>query len=58
MSFAFPDVRKLNGKTIDLSKTKLFDSPFLQADVGSEMLTLTYKDQKRVLDFKNVRIVE
>ncbi len=58
MFFAFPDIRKLNGKTIDLSKTKLFDSPFLHAEVGSEMLSLTYKNLRRVLDFKNLRIVE
>ncbi len=58
MYFAFPDIRKLNGKTVDLSKTKLFDSPFLHADVGSEMLTMTYKGQKLVLDFKKVTIVE
>ncbi|MBI5471378.1 MAG: hypothetical protein HY961_03445 [Ignavibacteriae bacterium] len=58
MYFAFPDVRTLNGKAVDLSKTKLFDSPFLHAEVGSEMLTMTYKGEKRILDFKNLKIVE
>ena len=58
MYFSFPNVRKLNGKQVDLSQTKLFDSPFLHADVGSEMLTMTYKKEKLVLDFKKVTITE
>ena len=48
----------LNGKAIDLSKTRLFDGPFLSADVGSEKLTMTYKGKKRVLDFKAVKVTE
>ncbi len=58
MYFSFPDIRMLNGKTIDLSKTKLFDGPFLQAEVGSEKLTMTYKKMRRVLDFKAVTVIE
>jgi hypothetical protein len=58
MDFAFPDKRSLNGKQIDLSKTKLFDSQFLHAEVGSEKLTMTYKTRKMVLDFKAVKISE
>ncbi len=58
MYFSFPNVRTLNGKAVDLTKTKLFDGPFLHAEVGSEMLIMTYKNMKRVLDFKNVKTVE
>jgi len=58
MEFAFPDKRVLNGKAVDLSKTRLFDGPFLSADVGSEKLTMTYKRKTRVLDFKAVKITE
>jgi hypothetical protein len=58
MEFAFPDKRLLNGKVIDLSKTKLFEGPFLNAEVGSEKLTMTYKTKKLVLDFKAVKISE
>jgi len=58
MVFAFPGTRTLNGKTVDLSKQKLFDSPFAQADVGSEALTITYKGQKRMLDFKKLSVTE
>lgn len=58
MEFAFPETRKLNGKEIDLSKTKLFEGPYLNAEVGSEKLTITYRDKKRILDFKTVKIIE
>jgi hypothetical protein len=52
MQFPFPEKGILNGKPVDLSKTPLFEGPFLHAGVGSEKLTMTYKDQKRTLDFK------
>jgi hypothetical protein len=58
MQFGFPDKRTLNGKAIDLSKTRLFDGPFLSADVGSEKLMMKYKRMKRVLDFKAIKISE
>ena len=56
MSFKFPDSRELNGKTVDLKTGKLFEGPFLNADVGSQMLTLTCKDMKMVLNFKDLTI--
>jgi hypothetical protein len=58
MKFSFPDTRLFNGKPVDLSRTKLFEGPFLNADVGSEKLTMTYKGMKRVLDFRTVTIRE
>ena len=56
MRFAFPDERELNGKKVDLTKYKLFESPFLNADVGSERLVMTYKGMKRTLDFKKLTV--
>ncbi len=56
MSFGFPEKRVLNGKTVDLSKTKLFEGPYLNAEVGSELLTLTCRGERMVLDFRNVQI--
>ncbi len=56
MQFSFPEKRVLNGKAIDLSKTRLFEGPFLNADVGSEKLKMTYKNQTRLLDFKAGKI--
>jgi len=58
MKFAFPDARILNGKKVDLTKTQLFDGPFLNAGVGSEKLTMIYKGMKRTLDFKTLSITE
>jgi hypothetical protein len=58
MEFAFPDKRTLNASVIDLSKTKLFEGPFINAEVGSEKMTMTYKSKKLVLDFKAVKITE
>jgi hypothetical protein len=58
MKFSFPDTRMLNGKTVDLSATKLFEGPFLNAEVGSEKVTMTYKGAKRVYDFRSVTVTE
>ena len=55
MEFAFPNMRKLNGEKVDLTKTKLFEGPFLHAEVGSQKLTMTYKNEKMILDFKNLK---
>ncbi len=56
MAFAFPEARTLNGRRVDLSKTRLFEGPFLNAEVGSQKLTLTCRGERMVLDFKNTRI--
>jgi hypothetical protein len=57
MKFRYPGDRVLNGNRVDLSTTKLFEGPFLNAEVGSEMLTLTCRGERMVLDFRSVRIV-
>ncbi len=54
MEFTFPEKRALNGRSIDLTNYKLFEGPFLNAEVGSQMLTLTHKNLKMVLDFKKL----
>jgi len=54
MEFTFPGKRVLNGKFIDLTNYKLFEGPFLNAEVGSQKLTLTHKNLKMVLDFKKL----
>ncbi len=58
MEFSYPDTRKLNNRIVDLSKTKLFDGPYLNAEVGSERLTITHRKTKRILDFKKLTITE
>jgi len=58
MEFTFPDVRKLNGQIVDFKDYKLFEGPFLNAEVGSQKLTLTYKNMKMILDFKKLEKIE
>jgi hypothetical protein len=58
MKFSFPEGRWLNGVRVDLSKTKLFDGPFLQADVGSQKLLMRHGGKKLLLDFTNLSVTE
>lgn len=58
MSFAFPEARQLDGKPVDLTQYQLFAGPFLNAEVGSEKLIMTYKNKRRVLDFTKLVIEE
>jgi len=57
MSFSFPEGRRLNGKLVDLRKTQLFEGPFLNAAVGSEVLALTCRGERMLLDFKRGKII-
>jgi len=52
MDFAFPDDRRLNGAAVDLTKTPLFDSPFLEAETGSGKLLIKHGKHSRLLDFR------
>ncbi len=58
MQFIYPERRTLNGSAVDLTTYPLFEGPFLNAEVGSEQLLLTYKDQRRVLDFRTLEVTE
>jgi len=58
MQFVYPDQRKLNGREVDYREFKLFDGPFLQAEVDSEKLTMTYGGKTRLYDFKTLTIKE
>jgi len=56
MQFSFPEVRRLNGKVVDLAQTPLFVGPFLNAATDSQLLEISYKGKKRILDFKNLQV--
>jgi hypothetical protein len=58
LRFVFPDDRYLNDEYIDLSGYKLFDGPFLKAEVGSERLTIHHGDMFRLLDFRTLTVTE
>ncbi len=52
MTFTYGGARRLNGRDIDLSKTLLYDGPFMTAEVGSGVIELHIGGQTRVLDFR------
>jgi hypothetical protein len=58
LTFTYDGLRKLNGATVDLTKTKLYDGPFMSAEVGSGIIELRYGDRVRLLDFPNGRITD
>jgi len=58
MFFKFDEERKLNGNKIDFKDYKLFKGPFLNAEVGSKMLEIRYKNKLRLLNLKNYSILE
>ncbi|MBI1337933.1 MAG: hypothetical protein GC164_13370 [Phycisphaera sp.] len=41
----------INGKPVDYAPKKVFDSPFLNADYNSGVVTISKGDRKKVLDF-------
>ena len=50
---------RVDGRTVDHAKEwKLFAGPYLNAEVGSRMLTLTHGRLKRVLDFNTLTITD
>lgn len=58
LTFTYEGPRKLNGKIVDLTKTKFYDGPFMSAEVGTGIIELRYGDRTRVLDFPKGRIIE
>ncbi len=58
MEFSFAGERFLNGERIRLEDYKLFDSKFLQSEVGGKKLTLSARGISRELDFNRVKIRE
>ncbi len=51
MQFAYDGERLLNGRPIDFASYKLFNGPFLNAEVGSRKLEMRYKEMKLTLNF-------
>ena len=50
---------RVDGHTVDYAKEwKLFSGPYLNAEVGSESLTMTHGKLKHVLDFKTLSITD
>ena len=58
MQFSYGGRRLLNGTPVEFAARKLYDSPFVTSDYGSGIVTLSYKNRKRVLDFPSATIRE
>ena len=58
LTFTYDGLRLLNNKTVDLTKTRLYDGPFMSAEVGAGIIELRYGDRARILDFQKERIIE
>ncbi len=58
MQFSYAGQRILNGTPVAFSKRTLYQSPFVNSEYGSGIITLTYKNQKLVLDFPSATIRE
>ena len=46
----------VDGVTVDYTKWKLFEGPYLNAEKGSRKLTITHGQLERVLDFNTLTI--
>lgn len=51
---AYGQVPIVDGTRVDYSRWKLFDSPFLRAEVGGRKLTISHGQLERILDFNTV----
>ena len=57
LHFVYGGGRSVNGKAVKFSSYGLFHGPFINAEVGSGVITLTCGGETRVLDFPNARII-
>jgi len=58
MKFSFDGARMVNGQAVDFKSYKLFNGPFMHAEVGSGVITMTDKSGVRILDFNVPSITE
>ena len=58
LEFSWDGDAKVNGHVIDFEKWKLFEGPFLNADVNSKKLEITYGTLQRTLDFNTLTITD
>ena len=58
LRFTYDGDRIVNGKKVNFKDYRLFNGPFVTADVGKGIITLKYKDQRRVLDFNSGAITD
>jgi len=58
ITFTYGAAPSVDGRAIDYSKWKLFEGPYLNAEVGGRKLTITHGRLERVLDFNTLTITD
>ena len=58
MKFTFDGARIVNGQAVDFRSYKLFNGPFIHAEVGTGVITMTANGKVRTLDFTVPSITE
>jgi len=58
MKFTFNGPRLLNGKPVNFAEYKFFNGPYLHSERKSGVVTMTYKNHVRELDFDKATIKE
>jgi hypothetical protein len=58
IDFTWGEIPKVNGKALDYEHWPLFGGPFVEADINSQKLTLKYGEMRRVLDFRNLSVID
>lgn len=58
MTFTYDGPRILNGTSVDLTKTRFYDGPFMSSEVGSGVIELRHGGRVRILDFRQGKIIE
>jgi hypothetical protein len=53
---SYKQIPSINGKPVNYSPKKVFESPFLNADWNSGLVTISKGDRKKVLDFRDERL--
>jgi hypothetical protein len=58
VTFTYGQAPVIAGTPLDYTKWKLFEGPYLNAEVGGRKLTITHGRLKRVLDFNTLTITD
>jgi len=58
ITFTYDQAPVVDGRAVDYSQWKLFEGPYLNAEIGGRKLTLTHGRLERVLDFNTLTITD
>lgn len=58
IEFTYGQTPRIDGRFVDYSKWKLFEGPYLNANLGERVLTLTHGNLERVLDLNTFTITD